>query len=356
MRDFEKIEWKKYNRPPFYQQWLCRDDTIKLASFGDKGLAEVDDQVLALKDQWDLENVEGHFLDRLGKILAEPRNGNDDELYRLFLRLRTMLNTTNGTVNDVIKAIKFLYSGEVVHIVPDFPAGLIILHDGEGPPIDFNRIIKEVIAAGVAYDTRELFYISDTIGQRDGCLGITVNAEITDVLMHSLKYNGAIKYDGHTANDYVYIRARYDGRFKYNGAIKYNGVGKIAAAYKPRPPFKYGYRGFKDIITLTASLIPFADSQKLADGPLTMGFSSSHNERIGVSDAQAAAVRINAGADELGGLRDETAARLLAGEFKDPVALDDASSTGMRYHHYYDGTYKYDGSIKYNSGVLIPLE
>jgi hypothetical protein len=156
VKDFQKIDWKMYNRPPYYQQWLCRDDTLKLATFGDKGLADVDDQALALKDQWDLEKVRGYFLDRLGKLVAESREGNDDELYRILVRLRVLLNTADGTVNNLIKVIKFFYSSEKVQIVPNYPAGLRIIHDGEGPPINFNKIIKEVIAAGVGYDTREI--------------------------------------------------------------------------------------------------------------------------------------------------------------------------------------------------------
>jgi hypothetical protein len=92
VKDFQKIDWKTYNRPPFYQQWLCRDDTQKLASFGDRGLDELDGQILALKDEWDLDNVTGHFLDRIGKLLDEKRNGNTDGHYRILLKLRRLLN------------------------------------------------------------------------------------------------------------------------------------------------------------------------------------------------------------------------------------------------------------------------
>ena len=130
MKGFQKIDWKIYNRPPFYQQWLCRDDTLKLVTFGDKGLAAVDNQTLALKDQWDLDNVKDHFLDRIGKLLSESRNGNTDEYYRILLKLRKLMNTNNGSIPDIIKAIKFMYSSEIVNIVPDYPAGLIINHDG----------------------------------------------------------------------------------------------------------------------------------------------------------------------------------------------------------------------------------
>ena len=155
MKDFQKIDWKQYNRPPYYQQWLCRDDTLKLAAFGDAGLAEVDDQVLKLKDQWDLDNVKGHFLDRIGKLLNESRNGNADDRYRILLKLRRILNTNDGSIPAIIKAIKFIYSSEVVHIVPDFPAGLIVEHDGEGTPgLNFNKILAGIIPAGVSFSTK----------------------------------------------------------------------------------------------------------------------------------------------------------------------------------------------------------
>ncbi|MDR1903754.1 MAG: hypothetical protein LBQ88_15915 [Treponema sp.] len=203
MKDFQKIDWKLYNRPPFYQQWLCREDTLKLASFGDKGLAEVDDQILALKDQWDIDNVKGALLDRMGKILAEPRNGNNDEMYRLFLKLRTMLNTTSGSVNDVIKVIKFLYSSEIVHIVPDYPAGLIILHDGEGPDINFNAIIKQVVGAGIDYSTKELFYFNEELPASETVSKMKSGTSMTDSMAYVF-HNGVYRRNGQ-------IRRRYNG-------------------------------------------------------------------------------------------------------------------------------------------------
>ena len=298
MKDFQKIDWKLYNRPPFYQQWLCRDDTLKLTAFGDKGLAEVDEQILALKDLWDLDNVKAALLDRIGKIVAEKRDGNEDELYRLLIHLRILLNTADGTVNDIIKVLKFIYRSEIVHIQPAYPAGITILHDGERPSVNFREYIVQVIGAGIAYDIRELFDFLDSVTVSE-LSKVSVRRGDYDTFGHPIKYNGAIKYDGHTVNDMVWVKNKYDGTFKYNGAIKYNGMRKIKNPFHHTPPFKYS-------------------------------FSSSISDTMSVLKST---------------LRD----------FSDTVSMTEDVSMGMTKHHLYNGAYKYDGAINYDSGILFPL-
>ncbi|MDR1072598.1 MAG: DUF2612 domain-containing protein [Treponema sp.] len=115
-----------------------------------------------------MENAKGHFLDRIGKLLNERRNGGADERYRTSLKLRTLLNANDGSIPSIIKAIKFFYSSEIVHIAPDYPAGLIIEHDGEGTPgLSFNRLLAEIIPAGVSFSTKELFHFIDAAAARD---------------------------------------------------------------------------------------------------------------------------------------------------------------------------------------------
>jgi hypothetical protein len=211
-----------------------------VATFGDKGLAEVDDQILTLKDQWDLDNVRGTLLDRIGKILADPRNGNDDDMYRLFLKLRTMLNTTDGSVNDVIKVIKFLYSSEVVHIVPNYPAGIIILHDGEGPNINFNEIILQVVGAGIDYSTKELFYFMEElpVGERVSKMkSKMIMIDYMAYVFHNGVYrrNGQIRHRytgvrdvlkidiGLTLHDQLFGRVMRNGLFRHNGELTHSG-------------------------------------------------------------------------------------------------------------------------------------
>jgi len=245
MKDFQEIDWKRFNKPPFYQQWMCRDDTLKLATIGDKGLAEVDKHILSLKDQWDLDNVSCHFLDRIGKLLSEPRNGVNDDHYRIILNLRKLLNTNAGSIPAIIKAIKYLYSSEVVHIVPNFPAGLIIEHEGEGTPgLNFNRLLEEIIPAGVSFSTKELFLYHDDFPSDDEFVIVRINKDLIDSFSHTgIKFNGEIKHNGtHKAGGGIFDRfaillkpenfvdifetsLRHTGMIRADGSHKFDGTG-----------------------------------------------------------------------------------------------------------------------------------
>jgi len=188
------VDWDEYNEPPFLPQWLCEGETLELARYDDGLRKEIESQLRKMVEQYDLDKVKGVLLDRIGKILAEPRNGNDDELYRILLHLRKLLNTADGTVNDVIKVIKFFYTSEIVQITANYPAGISILHDGEGPNVDFNKIMAAVVPAGVAYDTKELFYFTENILMRIN-EPVTVRRISQDLFPSGLRHNGRFLCD-----------------------------------------------------------------------------------------------------------------------------------------------------------------
>lgn len=56
----------------------------------------------------DLDTVTGIQLDVLGKILNQPRNGQSDETYRLFLRARILVNISTGTVEEILSILSIL--------------------------------------------------------------------------------------------------------------------------------------------------------------------------------------------------------------------------------------------------------
>jgi len=239
---FLLVNWDEYNEPPYLPQWLCEGETLELAKYDDNLRIEIENELRSMVEQYDLDKVKGVLLDRIGKILAEPRNGNDDEIYRLYLKLRTMLNTTDGSVNDVIKVIKYLYSSEIVQIVPDYPAGLIILHDGEGPDINFNAIIRQVVGAGIDYSTKELFYHTDEFDLRETYSNMKSKREMTDYMAYIFR-NGTYRRNGQITRRYNGVKdtiiinvtvksigdrsiglAYRNGLFRRNGTIKHDGL------------------------------------------------------------------------------------------------------------------------------------
>ena len=202
---FDPIDWNIYNRPPYFPQWLSRGETKKFVSYSDSQLVKIEEQINKLSKQYEIDEAKAAMLDRIGRILSEPREGNDDELYRLLIRLRTLLNTTNGTVNDIIKVVKFAYSSEEIRIIPNYPAAIIILRDGHlSPHVDFNRILAQVIGAGIGYETRELINVRDSI-------------PITDFFY--------LRIFKEAESALVGPPIFYDGTFKHNGEIYYNSGG-----------------------------------------------------------------------------------------------------------------------------------
>ena len=234
--NFEPINWKVYNKPPYLPQWLSIGETKKFVSFDDDKLIEIEGQIYNLSNQWDIDAAKAVLLDRIGKIVGEARDGNDDDLFRLLIKLRILLNTTNGTVNDIIKVIKFIYSSNVIEITPKYPAAVLILHDGEQEYIDYNRILTQVIGAGIGYETRQLFGFVDIVKTHELFKITDAYLKLVDSFSDTgIKFDGSHKHDGSITagreiKDKLVIVVRpkgfvdvFRGRLKHNGAVNADG-------------------------------------------------------------------------------------------------------------------------------------
>jgi len=218
--NFKPIDFNAYSKPPYYPQYLSRGEAKKLVKFDDEQFEELDLLIDETSDQYDLEKAKGILLDRLGKLVDENRDGNNDEIYRILIRLRTILNTTSCSINDIIRVIKFIFSSEVVRIQPNYPAGLTILHDGESPTIDFNKYISQVVAAGVAYDTKELFFFTEKIDVTETSI-IVVKREVAESFFGQIKHNARIARDGHTVRNIEGNTFHHDGRISRDGTAQH---------------------------------------------------------------------------------------------------------------------------------------
>jgi hypothetical protein len=61
-----------------------------------------------------------------------PRNNKNDDSYRTLLKLKAVGFSAYGTTEQIIQAVKFLYNATDVEYIPDYPAGIIIRHNGIG--------------------------------------------------------------------------------------------------------------------------------------------------------------------------------------------------------------------------------
>jgi hypothetical protein len=172
----------------------------------------------------------------------------------------------------------------------------------------------------------------------------------TDHFGIQVKYDGSIKYDGHTINNMVWIYSKYDGLHKYDGSSKYNGVRKTAREHQIRTAFKYSSRtadtqtmavqlNASETVTLSDLMwfllkVAFEDTVNIGEAAEVAVRVNDFQEAIEVGEAVNAAVRIG---------------------YQETVTTAETVVLGMRYHHTFDGQYKYDGKIAYDSTVLHPL-
>jgi len=81
-----------------------------------------------------IDTAFGAQLDGLGDILGELRFGRDDETYRLWLRFRIFINTSQGRPEDLIEACRFITNegraGGRVKYWENWPASVQLFTDG----------------------------------------------------------------------------------------------------------------------------------------------------------------------------------------------------------------------------------
>jgi hypothetical protein len=245
---FEPVNFNIYDKPPYYPQYLSRGETKKLVSFDNSQFEELDCLIDSTSGQYDLDRAKGILLDRLGKLVYESREGNDDELYRIMIRLRVLLNTTNGSINDIIKVIKFIFSSETVHIQPNYPAGITILHDGESPSVPFNKYISQVVAAGVAYDTRELFDFTESLPAVDHETK-TVKRYDAEIFRDTIFRNGRVLRDGTTVFNTEEAELYRNGAVERDDTAERNGWYRVPAEGRIRTPI-FRRSGIEDTLAL----------------------------------------------------------------------------------------------------------
>lgn len=111
--------------------------------------------------------AEGVQLDGLGRIVGEPRKFRSDIIYRIFLSVRVLINTSNGKVNELNAILSLLYM-ETIRVLEVYPAHLEIYTTANQFVIDSFFAMKDSKAAGIGLsfiyseaDAIDVFTFSD---------------------------------------------------------------------------------------------------------------------------------------------------------------------------------------------------
>lgn len=112
----------------------------------------LEDAIWQVIDGRMLDEAVGHQLDVLGKLVGQPRVGDTDDEFRVYIQARIAANRSDGTAPDVMRVAETLLSELDWHYRELFPASIVV--EAFGVP-KLARTIAELIRssrlAGVAF-------------------------------------------------------------------------------------------------------------------------------------------------------------------------------------------------------------
>ncbi len=130
-------------RKPRNMTWL---------SVGIGQIQEVEDALWQLYNGFDVDTAEGQALDFLGTVVGEARNGRVDDDYRAAVRARTLVNQSDGTVEDMIAVLLALDPNMAATIQEFYPAAIrfdVISTFAGVTPETMARMLRQSKPAGV---------------------------------------------------------------------------------------------------------------------------------------------------------------------------------------------------------------
>ena len=136
-------------------------------------LQELEAALFQILTETTLDTSVGQQLDNLGAIVGEQRFGRSDDQYRTAIAARIQLNTTEGTLEQMIGLIRAIAGPVTVQIIETFPAGFIaqILDPVDTIAVDIESVAIFVSSGKPAGVRGLLVYATDTPFQYDTGLG-----------------------------------------------------------------------------------------------------------------------------------------------------------------------------------------
>jgi hypothetical protein len=97
----EVVDWIKRLRGKLFTRFRNKvtwEKWVQLLGRQFQDLEEATQSILLLMD---IDNCPGRNLDLVGRIVGQPRLGNDDDTYRLYLKARIAANKSTGSPEDI---------------------------------------------------------------------------------------------------------------------------------------------------------------------------------------------------------------------------------------------------------------
>lgn len=154
----------------------------------------LDDAIVEVYNQYDIDGAEGAALDTIGRIVGEPRNNFEDERYRLNIKARIKINSSEGTLEDIVDLVSFV-TGSASGITAGLPLGSsggsfqLSVNQSLPSGLDIDRLfyyICQAAPAGVSFVTEVIdpatSYVWDVDQWDDATKNLAFAVEIDECL------------------------------------------------------------------------------------------------------------------------------------------------------------------------------
>jgi len=100
-------------------------------------------------DRW-IETSIGKQLDGIGGIVGEPRQGRNDDSYRLAIKFRIFVNISKGTPIDLVRGLKFLTDPTDCQYLEAYPATAFLFTNSFFVNKKINYELQQIAPAGIS--------------------------------------------------------------------------------------------------------------------------------------------------------------------------------------------------------------
>ena len=128
-----------------------------------KGVQTTEDSLFDLLENRSIQTAYGIQLDYIGKIVGAKRGGRSDESYREYIQLQILINTSEGTPNDILEILSLITNATIVKSFPHYPVGGNLYTNGDTIPSTLASTLTK--AAPIAHGDIHIYHDPD-----DDCL------------------------------------------------------------------------------------------------------------------------------------------------------------------------------------------
>lgn len=124
-------------------QFIEKPNLLSLLSGWMKGVQTTEESLFDLLNERSIDTAIGTQLDNVGKIVGAIRGGRSDSSFREFIKLKILINTSEGTPNDLLEILSLITGGSIVKYFPHYPVGGNLYTNGSTIPSDLASTLTK---------------------------------------------------------------------------------------------------------------------------------------------------------------------------------------------------------------------